>query len=209
MACLCRVFAWCMLCRACRIFLLLRVVHCTCKYGVQHTKTKINDTTPNVQHVMHTKQQKYTRDSTPNSRVGCMSCSGYMLCGLFVVFKNTLIRAIILLFVVTTSMFIALLALYFVVATSVLIDVSIWHFSFFCVCVRWRGTSMLNSVLKIYFHVPVRIAFACCSVASNILIGFLTLHFVVDMPCCAFGVVSCTFVVVTTCACHSPRATRL
>ena len=31
---------------------------------------------------------------------------------------------------------------------------------------------MSNSVLKIYFPVPVRIAFACCSVASNKLIDF-------------------------------------
>lgn len=33
---------------------------------------------------------------------------------------------------------------------------------------------MLDSVLEFYFPVPVRIAFACCSVASNILIGVFT-----------------------------------
>ena len=59
----------------------------------------------------------------------------------------------------------------FVVTTSVLIDVSIWPF--FCLC--WRGASMfLDSVLKFYFPVSVRIAFACCSVASNMLIGVFT-----------------------------------
>ena len=85
-----------------------------------------------------------------------------MLCGLFVVLKSTLINVIVLVFVVTTSMFIALLTLYFVVTTSVLIAVSIWLF--FCVC--WRGASMfLDSVLKFYFPVSVRIAFTCCSVA--------------------------------------------
>lgn len=138
-----------------------------------------------------------THESTPNSHVGCMSCSQCMLCGLFVVLKSTLIHVIVLVFVVTTSIFIALLALYFVVTTSVLIDVSIWLF-FVCVgaaqACSWIPCSNSIFLCPFALHLLVVVwpqtCWLACShlVTTNMLIGFLTLHFVVDMSRCVFGV---------------------
>ena len=78
MAWLCRAFAWCMWWR---IFLLcVLYIDCMCKYSVQHTKTKTNETTPNVQHVMYARTRARRIHMLAVIRVRSACCVDFLLC---------------------------------------------------------------------------------------------------------------------------------
>jgi len=156
-------FAWCMWCR---IFLLcVLYIDCMCKYSVQHTKTKTNETTPAVQHVMYARTRARRIHMLAVCRVRSACCVDFLLCS----------KAHWFTWSYWCSSWPQAYSLPYL-HCILLWPQAYWltcRYGFFCVC--WRGASMfLDSVLKFYFPVSVRIAFACCSVASNMLIGVFT-----------------------------------
>ena len=104
---------------ACVVYLLgvCGVVAFIARANAVYNTQKQKQTTPRQMCNMSCTQNNKSTPTTARRIHMLAVCPARVACcvrGLFVVFKNTLIRAIVLLFVVTTSMFIALLALYFV-----------------------------------------------------------------------------------------------